>query len=154
MTLWSDVTHSKYTSCQHQSPYPTISWLDLKENSSVNACHAVTYRVLASMASQASEISVSWTNNTSIGSFASKLSWNFNAFFYIDYPDEYLQVELGPKRRKTKGHRAYVCLHCQNPPWSNRVPGNAIRHAETAHRALIRASEAANDTPSSTFASG
>jgi hypothetical protein len=33
------------------------------------------------------------------------------------------------------------------------VPGNAIHHAETAHRALIRASEAANDTPS-TFASG
>jgi hypothetical protein len=34
------------------------------------------------------------------------------------------------------------------------VPGNAIHHVETAHRALIRASEAANDTPSSTFASG
>ncbi|OBS17406.1 hypothetical protein FPOA_12058 [Fusarium poae] len=68
-------------------------------------------------------------------------------------PKKHLQAELGPKRRKTKGHRAYVCLHCQNPPWSNRVPGNAIHHAETAHRALIRASEAANDTPS-TFASG
>ncbi|KAG8673950.1 hypothetical protein FPOAC1_007269 [Fusarium poae] len=105
------------------------------------------------MASQASEISASGTNNASIGSFASKLSWNFNAFFYIDYPEKHLQAELGPKRRKTKGHRAYVCLHCQNPPWSNRVPGNAIHHAETAHRALIRASEAANDTPS-TFASG
>jgi hypothetical protein len=105
------------------------------------------------MASQASEISASGTNNASIGSFASKLSWNFNAFFYIDYPEKRLQAELGPKRRKTKGHRAYVCLHCQNPPWSNRVPGNAIHHAETAHRALIRASEAANDTPS-TFASG
>ncbi|OBS14991.1 hypothetical protein FPOA_14019 [Fusarium poae] len=105
------------------------------------------------MASQASEISASGTNNASIGSFASKLSWNFNAFFYIDYPEKHLQAELGPKHRKTKGHRAYVCLHCQNPPWSNRVPGNAIHHAETAHRALIRASEAANDTPS-TFASG
>ncbi|KAH7461718.1 hypothetical protein FOMA001_g18848 [Fusarium oxysporum f. sp. matthiolae] len=105
------------------------------------------------MASQASEISASGTNNASMGSFASKLSWNFNAFFYIDYPEKHLQAELGPKRRKTKGHRAYVCLHCQNPPWSNRVPGNAIHHAETAHRALIRASEAANDTPS-TFASG
>ncbi|KAG8665196.1 uncharacterized protein FPOAC1_013175 [Fusarium poae] len=78
------------------------------------------------MASQASEISASGTNNASIGSFASKLSWNFNAFFYIDYPEKHLQAELGPKRRKTKGHRAYVCLHCQNPPWSNRVPGNAI----------------------------
>ncbi|KAF5537639.1 ribonuclease H [Fusarium phyllophilum] len=105
------------------------------------------------MASQASEISASGTNNASMGSFASKLSWNFNAFFYIDYPEKHLQAELGPKRRTTKGHRAYVCLHCQNPPWSNRVPGNAIHHAETAHRALIRASEAANDTPS-TFASG
>ncbi|KAG7423098.1 Copper-containing nitrite reductase [Fusarium oxysporum f. sp. raphani] len=72
---------------------------------------------------------------------------------HLYYPEKHLQAELGPKRRKTKGHRAYVCLHCQNPPWSNRVPGNAIHHAETAHRALIRASEAANDTPS-TFASG
>ncbi|KAF5705269.1 ribonuclease H [Fusarium mundagurra] len=105
------------------------------------------------MASQASEISASGTNNASMGSFPSKLSWNFNAFFYIDYPEKHLQAELGPKRRKTKGHRAYICLHCQNPPWSNRVPGNAIHHAETAHRALIRASEAANDIPS-TFASG
>lgn len=106
------------------------------------------------MASQASEISTSWTNNPSIGSFASKLSWNFNAFFYVDYPDEHFQVEPGPKRRRTKGHRAYVCLHCQNPPWSNRVPGNAIHHAETAHRALIRASEAANDTLSGISTSG
>src|SRR6266496_1277272 len=105
------------------------------------------------MASQTSEISASWTNNSSIGSFASKLSWNFTAFFYIDYPDKHLQVEPGPKRRKTKGHRAYVCLHCQNPPWSNRVPGNAIHHAETVHRALIRASETAKDTPSSLSAS-
>ncbi|EXK77326.1 hypothetical protein FOQG_17962 [Fusarium oxysporum f. sp. raphani 54005] len=105
------------------------------------------------MASQAPETSVSWTNNAFIGSFASKPSWNFNAFFYRDYPDKHLQVEFGPKRRKTKRHRAYVCLHCQNPPWSNRVPGNAIHQAETAHRAFIRASKATNNTPSSTFAS-
>ena len=128
-----DVTNYKYTSCQHQSLYPKISWLLFKENSPVVAYHAVTYCLLASMASQASEISASGTNNASIGSFASKLSWNFNAFFYIDYPEKHLQAELGPKRRKTKGHRAYVCLHCQNPPWSNRVPGNATIQDHLMH---------------------
>jgi hypothetical protein len=105
------------------------------------------------MASQTSETSASWTDSSSIGSFASKLRWNFSSFFYIDYPDQHVPVEPGPKRRKTKGHRAYVCLHCQDPPWSNRVPGNAVHHAETIHRTLVRASKAAHDTPSRTFAS-
>jgi hypothetical protein len=98
------------------------------------------------MASQTSETSASWTDSSSIGSFASKLRWNFSSFFYIDYPDQHVPVEPGPKRRKTKGHRAYVCLHCQDPPWSNRVPGNAVHHAETIHRTLVRASKAAHDT--------
>lgn len=33
------------------------------------------------------------------------------------------------------------------------MPGNAIHHAETVHRALVRASKSAHDTPSRTFAS-
>ncbi|OWT42365.1 hypothetical protein VFPPC_18496 [Pochonia chlamydosporia 170] len=73
---------------------------------------------------------------------------------FSEYPDKHLQLETGPKRRKTKGHRAYVCLHCQKPPWSNRVPGNAIHHAETVHRALMRVNEPEPGPPSSPLASG
>src|SRR2546423_9212574 len=73
--------------------------------------------------------------------------WDFHSFFRIEYPDKN-KPQQG-KGRKTFGRREYVWLHCTTR-WSNRYPNNAIHHARSQHRRLVRASEASQQSQSPT----
>jgi hypothetical protein len=71
-------------------------------------------------------------------SFTSSQSIDLWSIFRIDYPDK--DNNQRPGARKTRGRRAYICLHC-TPEWINPNRFNASHHARTVHKALLGLSD-------------